>query len=134
MIESWWGRDGGEMPCVTWLICIVQVNGILLLAVQKNKSLTSSLLQKISSWKGHQRFWFYKKIRFFYHREGFKSGFIFMKRPTRNSVNDLDDEIGVLIKKPVRSILRMVLKYSFLLIADKRKTHCWIGIDILIGS
>lgn len=23
------------MPCVTWLICIVQVNGILLLAVQK---------------------------------------------------------------------------------------------------
>lgn len=62
---------------------------------------------------------------FFYHREGFKSGFIFIKRPTHNIVNDLDDEIGVLIKKkPVRSILRMVLKYSFLLIADKRKTHC----------
>lgn len=36
---------------------------------------------------------------FFYHREGFKSGFIFIKRPTHNIVNDLDDEIGVLIKK-----------------------------------
>lgn len=42
---------------------------------------------------------FTKRFVFFYHREGFKSGFIFIKRPTRNSVNDLDDEIGVLIKK-----------------------------------
>lgn len=91
------------MPCVTWLICIVQVNGILLLAVQKkNKSLTSSLLvlQKISSWKGHQRFKFYKKIGFFFITDkALKVVFIFIKRPTRNSVNDLDDEIGVLIKK-----------------------------------
>lgn len=72
---------------------------------------------------------------FFITEKALKVVFIFIKRPTRNSVNDLDDEIGVLIKKnPVRSILRMVLKYSFLLIADKRKTHCSIGIDILIGS
>lgn len=39
-----------------------------------------------------------KDSGFFYHREGFKSGFIFIKRPTHNIVNDLDDEIGVLIK------------------------------------
>lgn len=65
------------------------------------KSLTSLLLQKISSWKGHQRFKFYKKIRFFFFitEKALKVVFIFIKRPTRNSVNDLDDEIGVLIKK-----------------------------------
>lgn len=69
-------------------------------STEKNKSLTSSLLQKISSWKGHQRFKFYKKIRFFFITEkALKVVFIFIKRPTRNSVNDLDDEIGVLIKK-----------------------------------
>lgn len=85
------------MPCVTWLICIVQVNGILLLAVQK-KIIDKLIIAKDIIVEGSSKILILqKRFFFFYHREGFKSGYIFIKRPTHNSVNDLDDEIGVLI-------------------------------------
>lgn len=101
---------------------------------QYKKIIDKLIIAKDIIVEGSSKILILQKDSFFYHREGFKSGFIFIKRPTHNIVNDLDDEIGVLIKKNVRSILRMVRKYFFLLIADKRKTHCWIGIDIVIES
>lgn len=66
------------MPCVTWLICIVQVNGILLLAVQK-KIIDKLIIAKDIIVEGSSKILILQKDFFFYHREGFKSGFIFIK-------------------------------------------------------
>lgn len=66
------------MPCVTWLICIVQVNGILLLAVQK-KIIDKLIIAKDIIVEGSSKILILQKDSFFYHREGFKSGFIFIK-------------------------------------------------------
>lgn len=66
------------MPCVTWLICIVQVNGILLLAVQK-KIIDKLIIAKDIIVEGSSTILILQKDSFFYHREGFKSGFIFIK-------------------------------------------------------
>lgn len=67
------------MPCVTWLICIVQVNGILLLAVQK-KIIDKLIIAKDIIVEGPSKILILQKDSFFfYHREGFKSGFIFIK-------------------------------------------------------
>lgn len=67
------------MPCVTWLICIVQVNGILLLAVQK-KIIDKLIIAKDIIVEGSSKILILQKDFFFYHREGFKSGFIFIKK------------------------------------------------------
>lgn len=69
------------MPCVTWLICIVQVNGILLLAVQK-KIIDKLIIAKDIIVEGSPKILILQKdsLFFFNHREGFKSGFIFIKK------------------------------------------------------
>lgn len=68
------------MPCVTWLICIVQVNGILLLAVPK-KIIDKLIIAKDIIVEGSSKILILQKDSgFFYHREGFKSGFIFIKK------------------------------------------------------
>lgn len=70
------------MPCVTWLICIVQVNGILLLAVQKKKIIDKLIIAKDIIVEGSSKILILQKDSFFYHREGFKSGFLFIKKAT----------------------------------------------------
>lgn len=67
------------MPCVTWLICIVQVYGILLLEVQKKKIIDKLIIAKDIIVEGSSKILILQKDFFFYHREGFKSGFIFIK-------------------------------------------------------
>lgn len=70
------------MLCVTWLIYIVQVNGILLLAVQK-KIIDKLIIAKDIIVERSSKILILQKDSVFYHREGFKSGFIFIKKANR---------------------------------------------------
>lgn len=56
------------MPCVTWLICIVQVNGILLLAVQK-KIIDKLIIAKDIIVEGSSKILILQKDSFFFITE-----------------------------------------------------------------
>lgn len=56
------------MPCVTWLICIVQVNGILLLAVQK-KIIDKLIIAKDIIVEGSSKILILQKDFFFFITE-----------------------------------------------------------------